>query len=117
MSTSKPTRGLGDVLGIFRELRISWRLFRDSRVSPFLKVIPVLSLAYLLWPADLLPDLILGLGQLDDVAVIVLGLRLFTALCPAQLVREHRGQIAAVPTAADEGTIDAPFRVLDDSEV
>jgi len=116
MSSKKPTRSLGDAIGIFSELRITWRLFRDGRVSLLLKAIPLASLAYLIWPADLLPDVLLGLGQLDDLAVMLLGLRLFAALCPAQLVREHRQQIAAAPTASEDGVVDTTFRVLDDSE-
>ena len=116
MSTKKPARSLGDAIGIFSEVRITWRLFRDGRVSPLLKAIPLASLAYLIWPADLLPDVLLGLGQLDDLAVILLGLRLFAALCPAEFVREHRRQIAAAPTAGEDGVVDTTFRVLDDSE-
>jgi uncharacterized membrane protein YkvA (DUF1232 family) len=31
------------------------------------------SLAYLIWPADFIPDLIPGLGQLDDFMALFLG--------------------------------------------
>jgi len=117
MPTKKPARSLGDAIGIFSELRITWRLLRDRRVSMLLKAIPLASLAYLIWPADFLPDVVLGLGQLDDLAVVLLGLRLFTALCPAELVREHRQRVAAAPTAGEDGVVDTTFRVSDDARV
>jgi uncharacterized membrane protein YkvA (DUF1232 family) len=46
-------------------------------------------LLYILSPIDIIPDLTLGLGQLDDVAVLLLGFKLFIELCPTALVREH----------------------------
>jgi uncharacterized membrane protein YkvA (DUF1232 family) len=51
-------------------------------------IVPV-SLIYLISPVDLIPDVALGLGQLDDLAVLVIGIKLFIELCPPALVREH----------------------------
>jgi len=71
------------------------RLVKDPRVALGPKLVLVGVLAYLIFPADLLPDLLLGLGQLDDVVVIYLGLKFFLRLCPKEVVQEHVQSIAA----------------------
>lgn len=54
----------------------------------------VVILAYVLAPLDLLPDFMPGLGQIDDLIVIFLGLQLFLRLCPKEVVSEHVRAIA-----------------------
>lgn len=58
------------------------------------KTIPLGIVAYALFPVDLFPDVLLGLGQLDDLMVIILGLKLFLRLCPKEVMREHLRSIA-----------------------
>jgi len=43
----------------------------------------------------LVPDYFVGIGQLDDLAVIIVGLKLFLSLCPREVVQEHIQAIAA----------------------
>jgi uncharacterized membrane protein YkvA (DUF1232 family) len=121
---ANPVGSAGDKAGIITEVvrnaRLAWRLFRDPRVSGATKlIIPGLAAAYLLFPADLLPDLIPGLGQLDDLAVIVLAIKLFVDRCPQWLVQAHRDELAGVPDAvqtpqASHGgqTVDGEYRVI-----
>lgn len=90
---------------IIRQLRLFWRLLRDRRVPVWTKAIPFISLAYLLVPVDLVPDVLVGLGQLDDLAVVALGYRLFLELVPPTVVREHLRDLIA--SAAE-------WRVVDD---
>jgi uncharacterized membrane protein YkvA (DUF1232 family) len=73
--------------------RLYWRLFRDRRVSVVAKALLVSTLAYIIWPADLLPDFIPVIGEIDDVAVVLSGLWLFIRLCPAEIVRERVREI------------------------
>lgn len=74
--------------------RLCWSLLADSRVAFFLKLIPVAALIYFLSPYDLLPDLMIpGLGQLDDLLLLVLAGRIFLYLVPADIVREHQERI------------------------
>jgi uncharacterized membrane protein YkvA (DUF1232 family) len=40
-------------------------------------------------PTDLVPDFFIGVGQLDDLAVVLGGLKLFLRLCPEAVVAEH----------------------------
>ena len=58
-------------------------------------MVPLGILAYLILPTDFLPDVLPGFGQIDDFAVILLGLRLFIRLCPPEVVQEHVKAIAA----------------------
>lgn len=83
------------VRDLVRQFKLVWRLLKDRRVPIWMKAIPVLSLAYLLVPTDFVPDILLGLGQLDDMAVLALGIKLFTELVPASVVQEHREELVA----------------------
>ena len=78
----------GGVFGdISNHFKLIFRLLRDRRVNPFLKLIPVGSLIYLL-----IPDLIIG--PIDDAAIIGFGLFIFVELCPQHVVEEHRAALA-----------------------
>ncbi|MEK7324671.1 MAG: DUF1232 domain-containing protein [Chloroflexota bacterium] len=80
-------------LNFFRKLilqaRLVWLLMRDPRVPLWLKALPLGSAAYLLMPFDVVTDLAPILGQLDDLAVIFIGLSTFVSLCPQSVVDEH----------------------------
>jgi len=74
---------------VVREARLTWYLLTDGRVSSWVKMIPLATLLYILSPIDLLFDPILGLGQLDDLAALIVGVKLFIEMCPREVVREH----------------------------
>lgn len=76
-------------------LKLFRRLMQDGRVPIWPKLLLVLVLAYIFAPVDLLPDFLVGLGQLDDLLVLFLGLKGFIRLCPPEVVREHVQTIAA----------------------
>jgi uncharacterized membrane protein YkvA (DUF1232 family) len=81
-------------LGEFDRLRLSWRLLRDHRVANWIKLLlPVIAAIYLISPIDLVPDMILGIGQIDDLGVIGFSLllmtRLLPKLSPSWIVAEH----------------------------
>lgn len=79
-----------------RQLRLAWRLFLDRRVPLWTKVVPPVALAYVLSPIDILPDIPpMGLNQLDDIAVVLLGIKLFIELAPPEVVREHLRELGA----------------------
>jgi len=83
----------GLLADIVRELRLVWRLLRDRRVPFWTKLVPLATVFYLLFPLDLVSDLLVGLGQLDDLAIIFLGLELFISLSPAAVVEEIRREL------------------------
>ncbi len=100
---------------IITQARLIWRLLTDRNVPTWVKFIPPLALLYLISPIDLLPDPILGLGQLDDLAVILLGLKLFIEMSPRSVVQHHREDIAgSMPPEPEGEVVDASYRVLDD---
>ncbi|HOT93247.1 MAG TPA: DUF1232 domain-containing protein [Anaerolineae bacterium] len=75
----------------FNQFQLAWNLLWDGRVPFVTKIIPILTLVYLISPVDILPDVALGLGQLDDLAIFLIGLRLFIDVCPPELVAEYEG--------------------------
>ncbi len=116
-----PSEGTDAVLSWLRELlrqfRLAWRLFWDRRVPWPPKVIPPLALLYLISPIDILPDISLGLGQLDDIAVLLLAVKLFVELCPADLVREHLRALGAKIEEWEAGeVIEGTFEVREGAE-
>ena len=76
-------------------VRLFSRLAKDSRVGLGPKLLLAGILAYLIFPIDLLPDFLVGLGQVDDLLLLFLGLKLFLRLCPKAVVQEHVRAIAA----------------------
>lgn len=115
--------------GVLSELlergRLVWRLMNDERVPSWLKLgIPVVVLLYFISPVDLIPDFLLGLGQLDDLGVVLLGMALFIRLAPEVAVDEHRralgldhdGMGGGEPTrrtSRGTGPIEGEYRVAD----
>ncbi len=106
---------LDDLVGT---LRLVWSLLRDGQVPGWVKTIPLLAFVYLLSPIDLLPGLLLpGVGVMDDLAVILLSLKLLVDLSPPALVEYYRQQLSGrrTPKDPDDDFIDATYRVLDES--
>ncbi len=125
MSEKMSPPDLGKTAGVLnsliRQARLVWRLLRDGRVSGWVKLLPVAGILYLLSPVDLLPDITLpGLGEMDDLAVILLALKAFIDLSPPGVVREHletlmgrRGKPQAGDDLSADSCIDGTYRVLD----
>ncbi len=88
-----PPQG-GVLKEIVARLKLIVRLMGDRRVSPWLKLIPIATLAYVISPVDLIMG-IPGLDALDDTAVIWLGSYLFLEFCPPEVVREHAKALSA----------------------
>jgi uncharacterized membrane protein YkvA (DUF1232 family) len=80
---------------VARQARLAWRLFWDQRVPLWTKLIPPVALGYVLFPLDIIPDVVPGLGQLDDVAVLLIGVKLFIELSPPDVVHEHLRALGA----------------------
>ena len=74
---------------LWTEIKLVWYLFWDGRVSLLTKVIPVVVAAYILFPIDLIPGFIPILGQMDDLAVLMVGIQLFLKLAPSRVVEEY----------------------------
>ena len=72
----KPITKIGLITRLYRNLKLIFPLIRDywkgsyRDVSIKSIVIFLAGLAYLISPIDLIPDYIIGLGQLDDIAIL-----------------------------------------------
>lgn len=56
-------------------LKLAYRLLRDHRIPAIEKIIFILMIGYVLFPLDLVPDLVPLAGQVDDVLLAALGLQ------------------------------------------
>jgi uncharacterized membrane protein YkvA (DUF1232 family) len=86
-----PPQG-GVMRNFVARLKLITRLMGDRRVSFFIKLLPLASLAYLFWPADAIP-VIPVIGALDDAAILWIGSTLFVELCPPNVVKEHQAEL------------------------
>ena len=93
-----------------------WRLMLDRRVPLASKIIPILALAYVISPIDLIPDFLPIRGQLDDIFVAVVLISMFLMLAPWDVIMEHAtGRPAADRTREFKGeTIDAKYSLEDE---
>ncbi len=116
-----PEETVGVLADLFHEGQLVWRLLGDPRVATTFKVaLPVLATLYVLSPVDLMPDFIPLLGQMDDLAIVALALKLFLTLAPPQVVAEHRqkiwhpnptGQAGQAPSECE--TVEGQYRVVE----
>ena len=81
---------------LFNNFRLTWRLLRDQQVPFVAKLVPLGIGAYILSPIDFIPDIWFGVGQLDDLALLLLGVQVFIAVVPKAIVQRHRDAMDGV---------------------
>jgi len=90
-------KDMDEALEVIRKLpsygRLVWSLARDERVPLRQKLLLGGIAAYLASPIDLIPDFIPVIGQMDDLAVLILGLDWFIRNAPPDVVAEHMARI------------------------
>ena len=107
--------------GMFRSLmlrlKLIVRLMGDNRINPFLKLLPIGSLIYLLFPFDLI-SVIPGVSALDDMAIVSLGAYMFIEFCPPDVVDEHMRELTSNMDSVDglDDVVDAEAVEMDDEE-
>jgi len=96
------------------QARLAVRLFREPRVPVLYKSIPVLAALYVVSPIDFIPDFLPGLGQLDDLGILLAAVELFVRACPQIAQSHHREAIAQgrryAPMTPADTVIDAEWR-------
>jgi uncharacterized membrane protein YkvA (DUF1232 family) len=90
-------RSPGFWMNLFNSFRVAWKLLWDNQVPMSAKAVPILTVLYILSPIDFLPDVFVGLGQLDDLAILLLGVQLFIAVSPKDIVARIRAEIEGRP--------------------
>jgi uncharacterized membrane protein YkvA (DUF1232 family) len=98
-STSRYLRMGRVVIKLPTYARLVWGIMRDPRTPIGLKGMLAAALAYVVFPVDLIPDVIPILGQADDLTVLLLVLDLFIQNAPPEVRAEHM-------TRAKNGTAD-----------
>ncbi|MCA9951259.1 MAG: DUF1232 domain-containing protein [Anaerolineales bacterium] len=74
---------------VWEQVRLVYYLMLDREVPIYLKIIPLLSFLYLIFPLDLIPDFAVGLGQFDDFTVLLAGAKVFIELSPNDVVARY----------------------------
>lgn len=120
LTPSDQNGGLGILSDIIRRIRLAWLLFQDEHVPAWTKSIIPLSLIYAISPLDIVPDAFLGLGQLDDIGVIMLSLALFIKLSPPKIVARYLSQLqeesGEIPIPPDTQVVEGAYRLHSDEE-
>jgi len=72
-----------------------FKLFKDPQVSWLLKLIPIFAFIYLISPYDLIPDFLFpGIGEIDDLVILLFAVSLFNRLAPADRIKAHLKEMA-----------------------
>jgi uncharacterized membrane protein YkvA (DUF1232 family) len=72
-----------------RLIKLLVRLMRDPRVQPRSKAVLLVTVGYLVSPIDIIPDMVPGVGQLDDLIIVAFALDHLLNRIPEELVKEH----------------------------
>jgi uncharacterized membrane protein YkvA (DUF1232 family) len=80
------------------QFRLAVALARDPRIPLRVRLIPPGLILYLAMPIDLIPDFIPVIGQLDDMIVVFVGVRLLLRFAPREVVEDHIARLEQVAT-------------------
>ena len=112
-----PSPGGGLMRNFVKQLKLIGRLMGDRRVSPFLKILPIASIVYLISPVDLAPGVVFPvIGALDDAAVLWIGSTLFVQLCPDNVVKEHMDDLDMIAADDSDEIVDAESKDVNENQ-
>ncbi len=109
------SRQINLLVALWEQFQLMWRLLFDARVPLMAKFAPIVSLVLLISPIDLIPDFLIGffgLGALDDLALLAIGMRLIIALAPKHLVEEHLAAIRG--ESSPRPSVTTTYRVVNE---
>ena len=100
-------RLVGTMARVPAYVRLGFGLVREPAVPPGRKAALVAALAYVVSPIDLIPGLIPVAGQLDDLAVLLIGVRRTLDSCPPAVAQAHldRAGVSLADLDADLATV------------
>lgn len=85
---------LATVLWRFRkEAKMVWLMLTNAQVPTKAKLIALAGVAYLISPIDIIPDFLLGVGWLDDFAIVSGFLWLAYKFLPTELYEQLRNKV------------------------
>ena len=94
---------LGDLMN---QIKLVYYLVRDRDVPIYLKVLPFLGVLYVLFPIDLITDIIPVLGQVDDLMILTIGAKVFIEMAPAQVVAKYICLLYTSDAADERSSVD-----------
>ena len=77
---------------IHTEAQTFYVAFKHPRVPWYAKLVAAMTAGYVLSPVQLIPSFIPVIGLLDDVLVLLLGVRLLRRMIPADVLAQCRAQ-------------------------
>lgn len=102
-NTNKQTGGEVKDIGfwgeVWQQIRLVFYLIKDRDVPIYLKAVPFLGVAYMLFPIDIIADFVPVLGQLDDLTLLLIGAKVFIEMAPPQVVARYMDQMKTARTA------------------
>jgi uncharacterized membrane protein YkvA (DUF1232 family) len=105
-------------LGFFAELwqqaKLVGQLMLDRNVPIYLKLLPVAAIAYIISPFDFIPDVIPGLGQLDDLGILLIGAKIFIEMAPSDIVAQYLGRLKDPGAVSGAGDVAGKEQEADD---
>ena len=84
---------------VWQQIRLVFYLIKDRDVPIYLKAVPFLGVAYMLFPIDIIADFVPVLGQLDDLTLLLIGAKVFIEMAPPQVVARYMDQMKTARTA------------------
>ncbi|CAJ92080.1 DUF1232 domain-containing protein [Cupriavidus necator] len=78
-----------------RDGRLFWYALRHPDAPPWLKPAAIGLLLYAISPIDLIPDVVAGLGIVDDVVLIPLAVHLILKRLPPHILRQAQTRATA----------------------
>lgn len=74
---------------LWQQIKLVFLLLKDREVPIYLKILPFLGLAYVIFPIDIISDFIPVLGQLDDITIMIIGAKVFIEMSPSDIVNKY----------------------------
>ena len=100
---------MGGWMNFFRAVRR-----REHKLAPMTWVTAIGALIYTISPLDFIPDVLPVLGQMDDLGILVLSLKLFLRMSPSAAASFHADAITSgrrfTPMGPADIVIDATYR-------
>ncbi len=93
---------------VVQQIKLLYHLMLDPRVHPLAKLIPIAAVVYVISPVDIISDVIPVLGQLDDAAIVMLGMRMFFEVAPPDVVREYLKRLARPVSDSEWKVVQTP---------
>jgi uncharacterized membrane protein YkvA (DUF1232 family) len=93
-----------------RETRILILILKHPAVPWSAKLVAACSVGYLLSPIQVIPSFIPVIGQLDDLSVLFIGMKLIRRLTPASLLAECECQAVACKFQVNSEGLPSPDR-------